>query len=90
MLTLPELRLDREVELTEARILKISKDDLRMDENQILWSEELEQEVVNYWTTLNKYWTDKRMPPCSCADREGGSWRKRSSTPISLMGSPVQ
>lgn len=74
--------------LTESRVMKISKDDLRLDENQILWSEELEQEVVNYWTTLNQYWADKRIPPCTCADREGGFMAKEKFNPYFMDGEP--
>lgn len=64
--------------LTEARILKISKDDLRMAEDQLMWSEELGTEVKAYWTTLNKYWKDKKMPPCTCLEKEGGFMGKRT------------
>lgn len=60
------------VDLTEARILKISKDDLRMTEEQLLWSDELEAEVVEYWTKLNEYWKSRKLPSCTCADHEGG------------------
>jgi len=58
--------------LTEARILKISKDDLRMSEEQLLWTPALEKEVYEYWSTLNGYWESKKLPKCTCADREGG------------------
>lgn len=66
-------------ELSEARIMSISKDDLRQDEKQLLWTPDLEKEVVDYWTTLNKYWADKKMPPCTCLDHEGGFMGKRSA-----------
>lgn len=56
--------------LTEARILTISKDDLRMAEKQLLWSPELEKEIKEWWTKLNEYWNDKKLPPCTCADHE--------------------
>lgn len=52
--------------LAEARILKISKDDLRMTEEQLFWSEELEADVVSYWTTINDYISRKKMPECTC------------------------
>lgn len=58
--------------LSEARILKISKDDLRLSEEQLLWSPELESEVFDYWNTLNAYWKNKKLPKCTCADQEGG------------------
>lgn len=53
--------------LLEARILKISKDDLRMHEIQLLWSPDLEKDIVQYWSTLNGYWKAKKMPECTCA-----------------------
>ena len=62
----------------ESRILKISKDDLRMSEDQLLWSPELEKEVVGYWRTLNGYWQKKSLPKCTCADHEGGFMAKRT------------
>lgn len=65
--------------LTEARILSISKDDLRMHEDQLMWSPELEKEVIEYWTTLNKFWKEKKLPPCTCLDIDGGFMGKRSS-----------
>lgn len=52
--------------LAEARILKISKDDLRMAEEQLLWTPDLEKKVVEYWTTLNGYWREKKIPSCTC------------------------
>jgi len=66
-------------ELEEGRILSISKDDLRLDEKQLLWSPELEKEVVGYWRTLNGYWEKKTLPKCTCLDREGGFMGKRSA-----------
>jgi hypothetical protein len=75
-------------DITEARILKISKDDLRMDENQILWDGQLEGEVLAYWTTLNKYWAAKRLPSCSCAEREGGFMAKEKYNPFFYQGQP--
>lgn len=65
--------------LTEARILSISKDDLRLHEEQLMWSEDLEKKVTDYWTTLNKYWAEKKLPPCTCLDYDGGFMGKRSS-----------
>lgn len=66
-------------DLTEARILSISKDDLRLHEDQLMWSEELEHEVVTYWKTLNKYWDERKMPPCTCLEHDGGFMGRRSS-----------
>lgn len=65
-------------DLTEARILSISKDDLRLHEEQLMWSDDLEKKVLDYWNTLNKYWKDKKLPPCTCADYDGGFMGKRS------------
>lgn len=76
-------RMDKLPELTEARILKISKDDLRLHEQQLLWSDELSSEVRDYWTSLNKYWKEKKLPPCTCADYE-----KNSKTGIGFMADP--
>ncbi len=57
-------------DLTEARILKISKDDLRLHEIQLLWSDDLEAEIKAYWTVLNEHWKKKTLPPCTCGDYE--------------------
>lgn len=65
--------------LEEARILSISKDDLRMHEDQLLWSPQLEKDVVSYWRTLNGYWDAKKMPKCTCLDYDGGFMGRRSS-----------
>lgn len=76
---LPNNALNQYPDLTEARVLSISKDDLRMHEQQLLWSDTLEKEVVDYWTTLNKWWADKKLPPCTCLDHDGGFMGRRSS-----------
>lgn len=65
--------------LDEARILSISKDDLRMEEKQLLWSPELEKKVYEYWNTLNGYWKSKTMPRCTCLEYDGGFLGKRSA-----------
>lgn len=64
--------------VTEGRILTISKDDLRMREHQLLWSDELEQEIQNYWIALNAYWRDKTLPKCTCLEHDGGFMGRRS------------
>lgn len=64
--------------LAEGRILTISRDDLRMREHQLLWSNELQQEIQNYWITLNAYWREKALPPCTCHLRDGGFMARRS------------
>lgn len=74
--------------LSEARILKISKDDLRMSEEVLNWSDDLQNEVLNYWKTLNKYWADKKFPPCTCADKEGGFLAKEAYNPFYYEGEP--
>lgn len=59
-------------ELSEARILKISKDDLRMDEQQLIYTPALEKEIYEYWSTLNGYWASRKIPKCTCGDYENG------------------
>lgn len=76
------------VDLTEARILKISKDDLRMVEIQYMWTPDLEKEVVGYWRTLNGYWEKKTLPKCTCADYEGGFLAKEDWNPYFYEGEP--
>lgn len=71
----PEVQLRN---LTEARILTIEKDTVRMREQALMWSPELEKEVVGYWRTLNGYWKAKTLPKCTCLDRDGGFMGKRS------------
>lgn len=65
--------------LNEARILSISKDDLRMHETQLLWTPQLEKEIVGYWRTLNGYWAKKTMPKCTCLDFDGGFMGRKSA-----------
>lgn len=74
--------------LTESRILKISKDDLRQSEEQLFWTPELESEVTTYWKTLNKLWADKKFPPCTCADKEGGFLAKEAYNPFYFQNTP--
>lgn len=64
--------------LTEARILTLEKDTLRMKEHDLHWSPELENEVKDYWTTLNKAWEEKRLPACTCLEHDGGFLGKRT------------
>jgi len=66
-------------DLTEARILSISKDDLRMHEQQLLWSPQLEKEVYSYWSTLNGYWKARTLPKCTCLEHDGGFMGKKSA-----------
>ena len=81
-------RSDATKDLTEARILKISKDDLRMAEVQYVWSEDLEADVALYWTVLNKFWADKKIPPCTCADHDGGWMAREAFNPFFYEGEP--
>lgn len=74
--------------VAEARILKISKDDLRMDENQILWDVQLENDVKLYWDTLNGYWKENKLPSCSCHLHEGGFMAKEKFNPYFYDGEP--
>lgn len=75
-------------ELTEARILKMDKDTLRMTEDVLLWSPELEKEVVDYWVELDRYWVTKKIPPCTCADHEGGFMAREKFNPYFYNGEP--
>lgn len=78
-----EMKLPHEkmiADLTEARVMSISKDDLCMLEKQLLWTPDLEKDVVRYWKTLNGYWNAKKFPRCTCADYE-----KNSKTGIGFM-----
>lgn len=71
--------LSKLLPVTEARILSISKDDLRMHEQQLLWSPQLEKEVYQYWSTLNGYWKAKKLPKCTCLDHDGGFMGRKSA-----------
>jgi hypothetical protein len=74
--------------LEEARIMKISKDDLCMLEEQLLWSPKLEKDVVGYWRTLNGYWKKKQLPKCTCADYENGFMAKPQYNPYYFKEEP--
>lgn len=80
--------LDNLPELEESRILKIEKDTLMMDEQQLMWSPELEKEVVGYWRTLNGYWKAKKLPKCTCADHEGGFMAREGYNPYFYNDEP--
>lgn len=80
--------LQQIVDLTESRICKISKDDLRQREEVLLWSPALEKEVVGYWKTLNGYWKTRKIPKCTCADYEGGFMAKEKFNPFFYDGEP--
>lgn len=74
--------------IAEARICKISKDDLRMDEQQLMWSKSLEHDVVTYWKTLNRHWKTRKLPDCTCADHENGFLAREAFNPYFYMGEP--
>lgn len=74
--------------LSEARILKIEKDALMMGEQQLMWSPELEKDVVQYWRTLNGYWKKQTMPKCTCADYESGFMAKEAYNGYHYDGEP--
>lgn len=76
------------IDLTEARILLISKDDLRMKEQQLMWSTELESEVLEFWKSLNTHWKNKTLPRCTCADHENGFLAKEKWNPYYKNGEP--
>lgn len=80
--------LDGHSELSEARIIKISKDDLRMSEDQLLWGDKLATEIKTYWQTLNSYWQNKKIPPCTCAEHEGGFMAGEKYNPYFYDGEP--
>lgn len=75
-------------DLTEARILKIEKDTLMMQEQQLLWTPDLERDVVGYWRTLNGYWKKKTIPKCTCADYENGFLAKEAYNGYFKYGEP--
>lgn len=74
--------------LCEARILKMDKDALRMDEQQLLWTPKLEKEVYSFWSTLNGYWKKRQIPKCTCADYEGGFMAKEKFNPFYYKDEP--
>lgn len=74
--------------LSEARILKISKDDLRMHEQQLFWNKANELIITSWWKELNRYWTERKLPPCTCADHEGGFMAKEAYNPYFYKGEP--
>lgn len=74
--------------LSDGRILKISKDDLRLSEQVLTWSPQLEKEVVGYWQTLNGYWKAQKLPKCTCADYEHGFMAREKYNPYFYDGEP--
>lgn len=76
------------VGLNEGRILKMDKDSLRMVEEQLMWSTQLEKEVRMYWLALNNYWEAQKLPPCTCDKYEGGFLAREAYNPYFYQGEP--
>jgi hypothetical protein len=74
--------------LTESRILVLEKDTLRTKEFQVMWDKELALDVHNFWTELNEYWNKVEIPPCTCADYEGGFMAKEQYNDFYYNGAP--
>jgi hypothetical protein len=74
--------------LSEARILKIEKDALMMGEQKLLWTDELKEDVVSFWRTLNGHWKAKTLPKCTCADQENGFMAKEAYNGYYYDGEP--
>lgn len=74
--------------LDEARIIKISKDDLRMSEQQLAWDSDIEKDVIDYWTTINEHWANKTLPRCTCGERENGFMASNKYNPYFYNGGP--
>lgn len=68
--------------LTEARILQIEKDTLRMREQELIYTPELQREVVDYWQTLQTHWEryqqDGTLPNCTCHIPDDGWFSRRT------------
>lgn len=89
---LTDEQLEMLVELTESRLCRISKDDLRLHEFQVLWTKELEDEVRTYWDLLNDNWKAYRasdsLPPCTCHVHENGFLAREQFNPYFYSGEP--
>jgi len=75
-------------ELEEGRILKISKDDLSLLEQQLFYSPKLEKDIIDYWTTLQAFWEAKKIPPCTCHEHDGGFMAREQYNPYFYNGKP--
>ena len=76
------------VDMGESRILKIEKDALMMMEQELVWTPELESDVLSYWNSLNNHWKKKTLPKCTCADHEGGFMAKEQYNGYFYEGEP--
>lgn len=74
--------------VSEARILSIEKDTLRMAEVQYMWDNKLEKDVLNYWNSLNEHWKNKTLPPCTCHEQENGFMAKEQWNAYFYEGKP--
>lgn len=86
-------RMDNAISnLSEGRILKISKDDLRMAEVVLYWDEKLESQIRTYWREQNEAWGKytkyNQLPVCSCADHENGFMANEKYNPYFYNGQP--
>ena len=70
-------------ELKEGRIFRISRDDLRQEEGQLMWNAGLQEAVHEYWSTLSDYWKAQTIPKCTCAEIE-----PNTKTGIGFMANP--
>jgi hypothetical protein len=75
-------------DLEDGRILKISKDDLMMSEEQLLWDKNIENDVVDYWTELEQYWQERKLPPCMCHVHDDGFMARDRYNPYFYNGEP--
>lgn len=84
----PKIPHSGAVNLEEGRVMSISKDDLRMVEKQLLYTPSLEKEVVGYWSTLNGYYKNFKIPRCTCDKYEGGFMARQAYNPFWYQGKP--
>lgn len=75
-------------DLEDLRILTLSKDDLRMGEKQLTYTQQLEKEVYEYWSTLNGYWKKDVLPLCTCDRYENGFMAKPQWNPYYYQDEP--
>jgi hypothetical protein len=75
-------------DLSEARIMNISKDDHRQAEMAVIWNDMLENDVKNYWKELNKHWEKKTFPECTCDEEENGFMAKEKWNPYFYEDEP--
>lgn len=69
-------------DLTEARILQIEKDTLRMREHDLNYDANLRDDVVGFWKALNEKWNEYlefgTLPDCTCHLIDNGWMAKRT------------